>query len=138
MPKTRRFETEVIHAGIRPDQWQGATLPPIYLSAAHAHSTAESLSETFAGRTDEHIYGRLSNPTTRALEEKLAVLEGGAGALVTASGMAAISSACSATSRCTASRTGITLTPSASAMDLSDSFSPGMTRPLISRSRSWE
>lgn len=99
MRQKRRFETEVIHAGIRPDEWQGATLPPIFLSAAHAHPTAESLSETFAGRTDEHIYGRLSNPTNRALEEKLALLEGGAGALATASGMAAVSCACLALAR---------------------------------------
>ncbi len=94
--KSYRFETQVIHAAQSPQDWQGATLPPIYQSASHAHPTAENLSETFAGKTADHIYMRLTNPTNQVLEEKLAVLEGGQGAVVTSSGMAAVSNACMA------------------------------------------
>ena len=89
-----RFETKVIHAGIRPEEWQGATLPPIFQTASHRHRSAEALNQAFSGQTDDHIYLRLTNPTNRVLEEKLAELEGGRGAIVTSSGMAAIANAC--------------------------------------------
>ena len=88
------FDTQVVHLGIHPDEWQGATLPPIFQSSAHRHETAEDLSRTFAGQQDAHIYMRLTNPTNRVLEEKLTALEGGKGAVAVASGMAAISNAC--------------------------------------------
>jgi O-acetylhomoserine (thiol)-lyase len=94
--KQYRFDTRVIHAGQAPSEWQGATLPPIYQTASHLHQTAENLSRTFAGKTADHIYMRLTNPTNRTLEEKLANLEGGKGSVVTASGMAAINNACMA------------------------------------------
>jgi O-acetylhomoserine (thiol)-lyase len=77
-----------------PAEWQGATLPPICQSAAHRHETAENLSQTFGGKTTDHIYMRLTNPTNRVLEKKLASLSGGAGAVVMSSGMAAISNGC--------------------------------------------
>lgn len=89
-----RFHTRVIHSGLKPEEWQGATLPPIFQTASHVHPRAEDLSQAFAGKTDEHIYLRLTNPTNRALEEKLADLEGGRGAIVTSSGMAAVTDAC--------------------------------------------
>ena len=44
-----RFDTKVIHAGQSPEQWQGATLPPIYQTASHSHPSAENLSATFSG-----------------------------------------------------------------------------------------
>ncbi len=91
-----RFHSQVIHAAQSPEDWQGATLPPIFQSASHLHSTADNLSQTFAGKTTDHIYMRLTNPTNRALEEKLTSLEGGLGAVVMSSGMAAISNACMA------------------------------------------
>jgi O-acetylhomoserine (thiol)-lyase len=94
--KTYRFDTRVIHACQRPGDWQGSTLPPIYQAASHLHPTADQLSRTFAGKTDDHIYMRLTNPTNRVLEEKLADLECGRGAVVMASGMAAVSNACMA------------------------------------------
>ncbi len=93
-PKSHGFNTEVIHGGPSPHHWQGATLPPIFQTAAHRHATAQDLSRTFAGRSRDHIYMRLTNPTNRFLEERLATLEGGAGAVVTSSGMAAITIAC--------------------------------------------
>jgi O-acetylhomoserine (thiol)-lyase len=71
-------------------------LPPIFQTAAHVHETAENLSQTFSGKTTDHIYMRLTNPTNRTLEAKLADLEGGQGAVVTGSGMAAINNACMA------------------------------------------
>jgi O-acetylhomoserine (thiol)-lyase len=92
----RRIQTRVIHAAQSPDDWQGSTLPPIFQTASHLHSTAESLSETFAGKKSDHIYMRLTNPTNRILEEKLSALEGGMGAVVTSSGMAAVTNACMA------------------------------------------
>jgi len=92
--KKRHFHTQVIHAALKPGDWQGATLPPIYQTAAHCHETAENLSDTFAGRTTDHIYARLTNPTNRVLEQKLAALEGGRGAVFMASGMAAITNGC--------------------------------------------
>ncbi|MCG8618466.1 MAG: aminotransferase class I/II-fold pyridoxal phosphate-dependent enzyme [Desulfobacterales bacterium] len=94
-----RFDTRAIHNGMEADgttaeSWEGATLPPIYQTAAHIHDTADSLSKTFAGQTQDHIYMRLSNPTNRHLEKKLADLESGKTAVVTSSGMAAINNAC--------------------------------------------
>jgi O-acetylhomoserine (thiol)-lyase len=94
--KKYRFHTQVIHAAQSPEDWQGATLPPIFQSASHMHATAENLTQTFAGKRDDHIYMRLTNPTNRVLEEKLAALEGGLGAVVMASGMAAITNTCMA------------------------------------------
>ena len=96
MKETRpyQFNTRVIHAAQSPGDWQGSTLPPIFQTASHLHPTAENLSDTFAGKTADHIYMRLTNPTNRVLEEKLSALEGGRGAVVTGSGMAAISNAC--------------------------------------------
>ena len=92
----QQFHTRVIHAAQKPEQWQGATLPPLYQTASHLHATAENLSNTFSGKTTDHIYMRLTNPTNRVLEEKLTVLEGGKGAVVMSSGMAAITNACMA------------------------------------------
>jgi O-acetylhomoserine (thiol)-lyase len=91
-----RFQTQVIHAAQSPEDWQGATLPPIFQTASHLHHTADNLSQTFAGKTTDHIYMRLTNPTNRILEEKLTALEGGLGAVVMSSGMAAVSNACMA------------------------------------------
>ncbi len=90
----KHFATRVIHECLHPDLWQGSTLPPIHQCAAHRHETAENLSDTFGGKTRDHIYMRLTNPTNRTLEEKLASLEGGKGAVATSSGMAAITNAC--------------------------------------------
>ena len=92
--KDLHFNTRVIHAAQNPDKWEGSTLPPIFQTASHAHPTAENLSQTFGGKTTDHIYMRLTNPTNRVLEQKLAALEGGRGAVVMSSGMAAITNAC--------------------------------------------
>jgi O-acetylhomoserine (thiol)-lyase len=91
-----RFATRVMHVAQTPGDWQGATLAPIYQTASHRHPTAENMTQTFAGKRDDHIYMRLSNPTNQVLEEKLTALEGGLGAIVMASGMAAINNTCMA------------------------------------------
>ena len=88
------FETRAIHHGVKNSQWQGSTLPPIFQTAAHIHPTADSLTQGFLGQADDHVYMRLSNPTNQHLEDKLADLEGGRGAVVVSSGMAAINNAC--------------------------------------------
>jgi O-acetylhomoserine (thiol)-lyase len=90
------FGTRVIHEALTPGEWEGATLPPISQTASHLHQTAENLSRTFGGKTTDHIYMRLTNPTNRVLEKKLAGLAGGLGAVVMASGMAAITNSCMA------------------------------------------
>lgn len=90
------FDTQVIHAAQSPEDWQGATIAPVFQTASHQHPTAENLSKTFAGQTTDHIYLRLTNPTNQVLEKKMAALEGGRGAVVTSSGMAAITIACMA------------------------------------------
>ncbi len=98
MTKNRslRFHTQVIHAAQSPETWQGATMAPVFQTASHCHETAEGLSDTFGGKTADHIYMRLTNPTNRTLEEKMTVLEGGRGAVVMSSGMAAIANTCMA------------------------------------------
>jgi len=94
--KKYHFNTRVIHAAQSSGDWKGATLPPIFQTASHLHPTAENLSQTFAGKTSDHIYMRLTNPTNRILEEKLSALEGGKGAVAMSSGMAAIANTCMA------------------------------------------
>ena len=70
--KKKRFETRVIHEAQSPGDWNGATLPPIYQSAAHRYETAEGLSDVFAGKEKGFIYMRLRNPTNQVLERKVA------------------------------------------------------------------
>jgi O-acetylhomoserine (thiol)-lyase len=94
LKKEKHFNTRVIHAEQSPEKWEGSTLPPIFQTASHAHPTAENLSQTFGGKTTDHIYMRLTNPTNRVLEKKLSALEGGQGAVVMSSGMAAVTNAC--------------------------------------------
>jgi O-acetylhomoserine (thiol)-lyase len=66
---------------------------PIFQTAAFGYASAEEMAEVFAGRAAGHVYTRLSNPTTLALERRLAEAERGVGALATSSGMAAIAAA---------------------------------------------
>jgi len=86
----RRFDTQVVHAALTPEEWKSATQAPIFQTAAHRFDTAEELSDVFAGRKPGFIYQRLRNPTNQTLEKRMAQLEGGLDAVVTGSGMAAI------------------------------------------------
>ena len=88
------LETLAIHAGCeRPDPVTGALVPPVHMSATFG--LPEFDPEFFQTLADSepppHVYTRWSNPTTQLLAERLAALEGGEAALVTASGMAAVS-----------------------------------------------
>ncbi len=75
----------------------GAVSPPVYLNSLHVYPSFEEYLKAARGTEDDFFYGRMSNPTTRLLEKKLAALEGASHAAVFASGMAAVSSAILAT-----------------------------------------
>lgn len=90
--QTLNFDTLLIHGGLEPGP-SGSTNVPIVQSSAFAYDTAEDLEDVFRGRKVGQVYTRLNNPTTEALEKRLAVLEGGGAVIVTASGMSAITTA---------------------------------------------
>ena len=83
------FRTRALHAGTPPDPATGARAQPIYLSTSFVFDSSEHASELFSLRTYGNIYTRIGNPTTAAFEERIASLEGGLGAVATASGLAA-------------------------------------------------
>jgi O-acetylhomoserine (thiol)-lyase len=83
------FATRAIHAGAPPDPTTGARALPIYQSSAFVFESTEAAEELFQLRSYGHIYGRISNPTVSAFEERLASLEGGLGAIGFSSGLAA-------------------------------------------------
>jgi methionine-gamma-lyase len=89
--KDSRPETVAIHAGVEPRKALGAVSVPIYQSSTFAFDSADQGAARFAGTESGYIYTRLGNPTTAALEQAVASLEGGHGGLGTASGMAAVS-----------------------------------------------
>ncbi|HMD01633.1 MAG TPA: O-acetylhomoserine aminocarboxypropyltransferase/cysteine synthase family protein [Candidatus Baltobacteraceae bacterium] len=83
------FRTRALHAGTPPDPATGARAMPIYLSSSFVFDSTEHAAELFALRTYGNIYSRIGNPTVAAFEERMASLEGGLGAVATASGLAA-------------------------------------------------
>lgn len=83
------FRTRALHAGTPPDGETGARALPLHLSTSFVFDSTEHAAELFALRTYGNIYTRIGNPTVAAFEEKLASLEGGLGAVATASGLAA-------------------------------------------------
>lgn len=86
------FSTRAIHHGHDPYAGHGALNPPVYLSATYTFPTVEDGSARFAGEQGGYVYSRVGNPTTCLLEERIANLEGGEAALVTASGQGATTS----------------------------------------------
>ena len=84
------FNTLSVHAGQKPDDEHKARAVPIYQSSAYLFESTKEASSVFNLEKDGHIYSRISNPTVSALEERLASLENGIGALCTASGQAAL------------------------------------------------
>jgi cystathionine beta-lyase/cystathionine gamma-synthase len=92
----RGFATRAIHAGESPDPVTHAHNTPIYATATFAFDTAaekeDAVDRAMAGDPTAYFYSRTGNPTTRALEEKLASLDGTEDAVVAASGMACVSS----------------------------------------------
>jgi O-acetylhomoserine (thiol)-lyase len=83
------FETRQIHAGQQPDPATGARALPIFQTTSFVFPSAESAAARFALAELEPIYTRIGNPTTDAVEQRVANLEGGVGALLLASGQAA-------------------------------------------------
>ena len=87
---TEKFETIQLHGGQTIDQDTGSRAVPIYQTAAFVFEDAEQAANRFALSEGGNIYSRITNPTNDVLEQRLALLEGGVGALATASGSAAI------------------------------------------------
>ncbi|MCT4559694.1 MAG: O-acetylhomoserine aminocarboxypropyltransferase/cysteine synthase [Pelagimonas sp.] len=83
------FDTLQIHAGARPDPATGARQTPIYQSTAYVFRDAEHAAALFNLQEVGYIYSRLTNPTVAVLQERIATLEGGAGAVCCSSGHAA-------------------------------------------------
>ncbi|HOA33398.1 MAG TPA: O-acetylhomoserine aminocarboxypropyltransferase/cysteine synthase [Clostridiales bacterium] len=91
MSKKYRFETLQVHAGQeKPDPATDARAVPIYATTSYVFPGAESAAARFGLREVGNIYSRLTNPTNSVFEERINALEGGIGALATASGSAAI------------------------------------------------
>ena len=89
-PKTPHPDTLAVHAGQSPDPVTGSRAVPIYQTASYVFPDAETAAALFNMEVPGHVYSRLSNPTVAVLEERIATLEGGAGAIATASGQAAL------------------------------------------------
>src|SRR6186997_3546047 len=88
-PKPPAFETLSLHAGQRPDPVTGSRAVPIYQTTSYVFEDTEQAANLFNLQRFGNIYTRIMNPTTAVFEERMASLEGGVGALATASGLAA-------------------------------------------------
>jgi len=84
------FDTLSLHAGAAPDPTTGARAVPIHLSTSFVVESAEHAASLFNLERAGHVYSRISNPTNAVLEQRVSALEGGIGALTTASGQAAL------------------------------------------------
>ena len=84
-----KFDTQCLHAGQAPDSATNARAVPIYQSTSYVFNDTDHAGRLFGLQEFGNIYTRLMNPTTDVLEKRIATLEGGSGALATASGQAA-------------------------------------------------
>jgi O-acetylhomoserine (thiol)-lyase len=89
-PKHLKFSTLSLHAGQQPDPVTGARATPIYQTTSYVFPDVDHAASLFNLERAGHIYSRISNPTVAVFEERMAALEGGVGAIATASGQAAI------------------------------------------------
>ena len=89
-PRPPAFDTLSLHAGQHPDPVTGARAVPIYETTSYVFRDSDHAASLFNLESAGHLYTRISNPTTAVLEERVAALEGGVGAVCTASGMAAL------------------------------------------------
>jgi O-acetylhomoserine (thiol)-lyase len=87
------FGTRCLHVGQGPDPATEAAAPPIYQTSSYEFPDADTAAARYALEEEGNVYSRIANPTVRALEERLASLEGGVDALATASGMGALDAA---------------------------------------------
>ncbi len=88
-PATWSFETLQVHAGQTPDPTTGARALPIYQTTSYAFRDTEHAAALFGLTEMGNIYTRIMNPTQDVVEQRIAALEGGVGALLVASGQAA-------------------------------------------------
>ncbi len=84
------FDTQALHAGSAPDPATGARAVPLHLSTSFVFRDSDHAAALFNMEQAGHVYSRISNPTTAVFEERIATLEGGVGAIATASGQAAL------------------------------------------------
>ena len=84
------LDTLSVHAGARPDPTTGARATPIYQTTSFVFEDSDHAAALFNMERAGHVYSRLSNPTNAVLEERIAALEGGIGAISVASGQAAL------------------------------------------------
>ena len=89
-PKYPGFDTLALHAGQSPDPATGSRAVPIYQTTSYVFHDTEHAASLFNMERAGHVYSRISNPTVAVLEERMAALEGGVGAIATASGQAAL------------------------------------------------
>ncbi len=89
-PKFLKFDTLALHAGQRPDPVTGARAVPIYQTTSYVFQDSDHAASLFNLERAGHIYSRISNPTVAVLEERVAALDLGVGAVATASGHAAL------------------------------------------------
>jgi O-acetylhomoserine (thiol)-lyase len=85
-----KFDTLSLHAGQQPDPTTGARAVPLYQTTSYVFRDTDHAAALFNMERPGHIYSRISNPTVAVLEERIAALEGGVGAVCTASGQAAL------------------------------------------------
>jgi O-acetylhomoserine (thiol)-lyase len=88
-----KFETQAIHAGFKDDPTTNAVAVPIYQTTSYSFRDTQHGADLFNLAEPGNIYTRIMNPTNDVLEQRIAQLEGGIGALALASGMAAITAA---------------------------------------------
>jgi len=84
------FDTLALHAGAEPDPATGARAVPIHLSTSFVFESSDHAAALFNLERSGHVYSRISNPTNAVLEQRISALEGGIGAITTASGQAAL------------------------------------------------
>ncbi len=84
------FDTLALHAGATPDPATGARAVPIHLTTSFVFESSDHAASLFNMERGGHVYSRISNPTNAVLEQRMAALEGGAGAIAVASGQAAL------------------------------------------------
>ncbi len=84
------FDTLALHAGAAPDPATGARAVPIHLTTSFVFESSDQAAALFNLERAGHVYSRISNPTTAVLEQRVSALEGGIGAIATASGQAAL------------------------------------------------
>ena len=89
-PKSYQFDTLSLHAGQQPDREHGARAQPIYFTTSYVFKDTDHAASLFNMERGGHVYTRITNPTNAVLEERVSALEGGVGAIATASGQAAL------------------------------------------------